>query len=398
MTFAIPEIRQDYLEDPEKRTATNEHEAARMIYLHSCAFVSIRGFPLSLGCGLAHPECARAFVVNPAFRRGFSFVEILFSIMILGIGFIMIAAIFPAALRQTQSSSEETVASTIAREGAAAMANIAGTRDYAAPVVLPATNPPTPPLTFLPPTNLQGPGLGIGVVESAQTVAASGNKVYPTYTSNFWAALSGDLILPSDPRYAWVPMYRRDFGSAYAQVIVIACQVRNASQYNQDTRSGSTPFNTDLLSNGISPSAAPPNLQARPVMVTLNRSLNITQPDTMSFAPAPNSPDFTPAVAEGSFVVIADDRSGLNPPAPQLPQTANGFIYRVGNPRPGQPPNNWELQPGNDTKASSYVPTGPVLAYIVGRRYDPSFTGAGTPIFSGPAQDVAVYTTFVKAN
>ena len=42
-------------------------------------------------------------------RRGFSFTEILFAVMILGIGFIMIAAIFPVALQQTETSQAETV-------------------------------------------------------------------------------------------------------------------------------------------------------------------------------------------------------------------------------------------------------------------------------------------------
>ena len=52
-------------------------------------------------------------------RRAFSFVEILFAIMILGIGFIMIAAIFPVAINETALSGEETVASTIAGQPSA---------------------------------------------------------------------------------------------------------------------------------------------------------------------------------------------------------------------------------------------------------------------------------------
>ena len=34
-------------------------------------------------------------------------MEILFAVMILGIGFIMVAAMFPAALKQTQGNVEE---------------------------------------------------------------------------------------------------------------------------------------------------------------------------------------------------------------------------------------------------------------------------------------------------
>src|SRR5688572_8545764 len=58
----------------------------------------------------------------PAYRRrkrqtGFNFTEILFAVMILGIGFIMVAAIFPVALQQTQLTGQEVTASTAARGG-----------------------------------------------------------------------------------------------------------------------------------------------------------------------------------------------------------------------------------------------------------------------------------------
>ena len=43
---------------------------------------------------------------------GFSFTEVLFAVMILGIGFIMIAAIFPVALSQTKLTTEEAAAAT----------------------------------------------------------------------------------------------------------------------------------------------------------------------------------------------------------------------------------------------------------------------------------------------
>src|SRR4051812_48286821 len=57
-------------------------------------------------------------------RRGFSFVEVLFAVMILGVGFIMIAGVFPVAISQTQTSGEETVGSAVGRSGAGYMASI----------------------------------------------------------------------------------------------------------------------------------------------------------------------------------------------------------------------------------------------------------------------------------
>src|SRR4051794_29305837 len=57
-------------------------------------------------------------------RRGFSFVEVLFAVMILGIGFILIAGVFPVAIAQTQSNGEETVGAAIGRNAVAYLSQI----------------------------------------------------------------------------------------------------------------------------------------------------------------------------------------------------------------------------------------------------------------------------------
>lgn len=51
----------------------------------------------------------------PARRRGFSLVEILLSIFILGIGMIMVASIFPVGANWTRQATEETIGQTIAQ-------------------------------------------------------------------------------------------------------------------------------------------------------------------------------------------------------------------------------------------------------------------------------------------
>src|SRR4051794_22937892 len=45
---------------------------------------------------------------------GFSFVEVLFAVMILGVGFIMVAAVFPVAIQQAQNASDESVSAAVA--------------------------------------------------------------------------------------------------------------------------------------------------------------------------------------------------------------------------------------------------------------------------------------------
>ncbi|MEO6435347.1 MAG: hypothetical protein ABIP55_06245, partial [Tepidisphaeraceae bacterium] len=67
------------------------------------------------GRGLASFCAPRSsFLVS---HRGYSFPEVLFAVAVLGIGFIMIAAIFPAALSQTQATLEETIGTAVTHNG-----------------------------------------------------------------------------------------------------------------------------------------------------------------------------------------------------------------------------------------------------------------------------------------
>ncbi|MDB5174360.1 MAG: hypothetical protein JWN51_3133 [Phycisphaerales bacterium] len=326
-----------------------------------------------------------------SFRPGFSFTEILFAVMILGIGFIMIAAMFPVAIKQTQATGEETVAAAIAKSGADYLGRNAYDFSKLSQPPYTAFNYNTMPVIVAPAPASTPP------VAPAAVVVASGS---------LWTSAVGNMILPSDHRYGWVPFYRREPNSNFAQIIVIGTQIRNRPAYDQN----------DFLQFGSPPGNA--NLQGKPVMVALTDGSIATPPvpDTITFTPmrgappapaAANSPDYTGFVAEGCYVVIANDpgvivsNPGNNPP-PVL-RTANGYTYRVGLPRPDISPTTWELMPGNDMKGASYKPIlpanqGNILAYVVGRGYaDP---GANPPDTSptGPAMDIAVYTTFVRVN
>src|SRR5271170_6357188 len=53
-------------------------------------------------------------------RRGFSFIEVMFAVIILGIGFIMVSAMFPVAIQQTQMNVEDAA---VGRVTAACQAN-----------------------------------------------------------------------------------------------------------------------------------------------------------------------------------------------------------------------------------------------------------------------------------
>jgi hypothetical protein len=332
-----------------------------------------------------------------SFRPAFSFTEILFAVMILGIGFIMIAAMFPVAIKQTQATQEETIAAAIARSGA----------DYLGRNATDRPKPMLPSDSTMPPTSLLPFPMPNDKVQPGSVVVAG---------YGFWGTSVGNMILPSDKRFAWVPFYRRDKGSSFAQVTVIGVQVRNRSSYdlNDYVQYPQAPPSQPPLPNSVA------NLQGKPVMVQLfdgGQSADMIQffPVTGSPPPAPLAPppappplDYTNFVAEGCYVIIANDPGQLIPSAPigtltPVLHTANGYVYRVGLPRPDMAPNRWELMPGNDMKGTiGYKPTylaSPILAYIVGRGYtnpDPKNPDTMTP--TGPAMDVAVYTTFVRVN
>jgi Tfp pilus assembly protein PilV len=60
--------------------------------------------------------CLRASVPQSLSKhRGFSFAEVMFAVIILGIGFIMIAGLFPVAISQSKATSDETSAAAFAR-------------------------------------------------------------------------------------------------------------------------------------------------------------------------------------------------------------------------------------------------------------------------------------------
>src|SRR5687767_8061173 len=128
-------------------------------------------------------------------QRGFNFAEVLFAVMILGIGFIMVAAIFPVALMQTKTTQEETTGASIARGGANYLEQVA------ADATMPGTN---------------------GAVISLDRVAA----------------VRGMMALSADSRYAWVPFYRRTgpadaTASPFAQIYMIPVATRNRPIYDK---------------------------------------------------------------------------------------------------------------------------------------------------------------------
>src|SRR5579884_2410368 len=77
-------------------------------------------------------------------RRGFSFVEVLFAVLILGVGLILVAAVFPVGIAQTQENEQETQSAAQVGAAVATLSNAADNElmpGTAAPLLSPAPRP-----------------------------------------------------------------------------------------------------------------------------------------------------------------------------------------------------------------------------------------------------------------
>ena len=328
-------------------------------------------------------------------RRGFSFVEILFAVMILGIGFIMIAAMFPVAIQQTEANNQETICASIGRAGEGYMTQVALMNWPPMPPVgqqpvsllLPTFTAPLPNTAIIPTgaTSVIVPGQVWTMYDMRDTYSIP----LSFHRNLLWAAVSSNMIQPGDPRFAWVAMYKRDLigqgapglpaplsFAPYAQVILVGVQSRNKQLYDQNldvpsVRPNVPPPNTPLLPQLLTAGFTPPPNAASPALVKFNAG-NIG------------------AVGEGAYVVVSDAAGG-NPTA--ATGIYNGRIYRIGVARPDVGPTVYELAPGQGLEPTDAPYAAQVL--VVGRGVLPG-PNSLVKQFSGLVQDVAVYTTYVQ--
>ena len=355
-------------------------------------------------------------------RRAFSFTEILFAVMILGIGFIMVAAMFPVAIQQTQATNDETVAASVGRIGTDYMQQLAQIR------VIPGPTDPMVGHTILAtgqPTSVLYPTIGfnrLAIIDAlrsgtplVQPIIVAGevwslhedpntdrSTVFRTYpgTNNpamplmphplaMWQAVSSNLIMASDLRFGWVGMYKRDLIVQYdqtvqrnvavpsptAQVFILVAQERNKPTYDD----------RDLAHYPNQFSAFPATLEPQ---LLVPGTVNIShQPGGTSELRITGNGVFR--VAEGAYVIVAND-GGTG--------ALNGRILRIGVQPDSTNPGRWQLAPGGEL-APNDPNLGGATVLIVGRGYaDPTNPAPNANAFKGGAQDTAIYTSFVPVN
>jgi type II secretory pathway pseudopilin PulG len=140
-------------------------------------------------------------------RSGFSFAEVMFAVVILGIGFILIAAVFPVATEQARETNDESIAAQMARDAAAIIRGSTISADF--------------------------PDTASGAMQSF--------ALNPT----LWAKVSPSMINPSDARYAWVPFYSRNSGEGVIHLTILVVRRWMHDAYTTDDLTG------DLQPRGI---------------------------------------------------------------------------------------------------------------------------------------------------
>lgn len=328
-------------------------------------------------------------------RPAFTFLEVLFAIIVLGIGFIMVAAMFPAALQQTRVAVEDTTAGAIWVDAHRKFIDIARTQ------VVP---PKVPPAYVL---DLNMPGTGTAgqndsVIFSFNDADPRLTQPSPTATTAtkrqvLWDAARANIILEGDARFACVPMFRRGLDS-------VGNPSGDALLYLVVVRSRNKPFY----------SAVGPNANTSDLMAYKGGNYN-TAPDRMTNLD-PVKFDVTVSSGAGGETISFDKIYDRKPPRllqnQAVPLSANdtntplapgayvlicsgppakiGNVYQLGDlVPPGNNANLYTIAPSAagvvDTNGLPYSG----LAFVVGKAYK---SGA----FTGPVQDLAIVQVPLK--
>jgi type II secretory pathway pseudopilin PulG len=340
-------------------------------------------------------------------RAGFTFVEVLFAVILLGIGFIMIAGIFPTAIQQTAVVSDETEGSLICRGALRRIQEVAETR---------GNTSSNGSYLFQPTAVAFGPS-----VEVPQICG---------FSPNLTNAIGADAFFTGDRQYAWVGFYRRDSATdPMAHVYVIAMKNPNFANYITHFAPGDTiPLTGVYQPPAVAPPIPPTSFNY--AYVTPLPAANLpTAPSTLNQATLGFDPNGFPTVTitagistanftTGAYLIVAKDNisslAGTLPTSP-YPSAMVGRILRLGaevtsSTDSGKNNRVFQLQTGSDFSQQDIIyldivrnsvgnPTPSVSVFIMGRA--PVIPPGGTePVgyFTGPNQDIAVMSGWVHVN
>jgi type II secretory pathway pseudopilin PulG len=335
--------------------------------------------------------------------RGFTFLEVLFAVIIVGIGFIMIAAIFPVAIAQTQANVSEATGVAVGRD---AMRYLQGQ--------LAVAIPPGSGVTPLPVTNEAVGALLYPAIVPLTTTPSFPNALTYSLPPTV-AGLDLNAPLTADRRFAWTALYRRDtqkqvvtinavattelFPSAYAQLFALVSQntAEGQATYGSGPQfangGGQSPPASNFFSATINGSTS---------IITINSYANISGAAATRYTTG-SAYDGSGPVGEGAFALIIDLNPSVN--AAITPNQANqvvGWYGQLGTAAPlptgSTVQNMWYLQ----TPPPFGVTLSNVYVFILGKPVNPAgplaVTGSTSPNYDGPVQDVTMTSGFVRVN
>lgn len=265
-------------------------------------------------------------------RGGFSFAEVLFAVMILGIGFIMVAAMFPVAIQQSKTNTNQTVAARVAESAFAVIEQNA---------------------------------------DRLTTFGSGVQPVIPGGPTTLWSRLLHTLVYQPDPRYGCAVLGRlAGTNPRVVQMYVVVMQVNNRERYVEDL---------DLADSGGNPVTNPSTFRPHTVYVKVTDSgiageIQFCDGNGPTGSPLGDDSPAPAAAAPGAVLI-----------------TSRGYIYRLGR----QVSNDtWELAADGGMSSVDVVETDPITAYLIGRGHDNP--GTGDPAnYTGSNQAIAVYTKLI---
>ena len=296
---------------------------------------------------------ARRQLLRPRGRRAFTFIEILFAIIILGVGMIMIAGMLPVAIKQNSDTRNDLTARVVADGGYAYLRTLAQSQPQAFPEThgentigtgksitakansaldeymsddlmgLNSADEYTDGGSF--PTN-QPVTSTDGRRRAGRVVPLSFDVARPDTSNNYrFGRMSaadlaayplayhqnqfGDRVVSGEPRFQWLGFYRRDEDSDTVKLIVVAMRQQNSEV-------------TDRY--GVTTTMQHEELNAKngPFLVPVEIEDSLAEPDKVKFVFTGANPHDLNVAETGSYLIIAH--------SPPLNGNANGSgdLYR----------------------------------------------------------------------
>ncbi len=165
---------------------------------------------------------------TPTTRPGFTFIEVMFAVLVLGVGVIMIATLLPVAIRTAQETREGAAGSSAIETGfhliEQSYADF-GSLSLAQTIVRPAgfSNDIIRPWTY--PTRIDDWEDALGR-QDPDAVAFGAGALSPLITT------FGNRVSSTDPTFMWIPFYSRSARATDPpQLALVGVRARNIEQF-----------------------------------------------------------------------------------------------------------------------------------------------------------------------